>query len=108
MRVGTLFTYVLSNRLSAYAEKKVELSCESQTGFKADYSTVHNMLSLYCLIELSQKLRKNYIVHLFILKLHSIMCGELASEKRFYTLVSQVNVFLLLLKCTRVENQESL
>ena len=49
--VGKLFTSILNQRLTTYADT-AEILLENQAGFRKDYSTIDHVFSLYSLIEL--------------------------------------------------------
>lgn len=55
--LGKLFTSILNERLQKYSNE-FDLICENQAGFRKTYSTVDNIFVLYCLISLTNIMKK--------------------------------------------------
>ena len=71
--LGKLFTSIINTRLTNYING-IGLLGEDQAGFRAGYSTLDHIFTLKCIIDIYlQKKKKEFIVHLWIIKKLSIL-----------------------------------
>ena len=81
--LGKLFTAILNARLNDYTEEFMILK-ENQSGFRQSYSTLDNIFSIFTLFQILKSKRRNYIVHLLILKKPLTEYGEMAFFTNYY------------------------
>ena len=74
--LGKLFTAILNARLNDYTEEFMILK-ENQSGFRQSYSTLDSIFSIFTLFQILSQKRRNYIVHLLILKKPLTEYGEM-------------------------------
>ena len=66
-----------------YTEEFMKLK-ENQSAFRQSYSTLDNMYSIFTLFQILKSKKRNYIVHLLILKKPLTEYGEMAFFTNYY------------------------